>query len=56
MLEMLAIVILTYTLVMLVRLSRRSRRNYGLKNYDRRPPPDGAGTDCCCSGSISNMY
>jgi hypothetical protein len=41
---------------MMLSLSRRSRRNFGLKNYDRRSPPDGSFSDHSSSGGAFNYY
>lgn len=56
MLEILGLIVLTFVVVMMLSLSRRSRRNFGLKNYDRRSPPDGSFSDHSSSGGAFNYY
>ena len=56
MLEILGLIVLTFVVVMMLSLSRRSRRNFGLKNYDRRLPPDNSLSDHSGSGGAFNYY
>jgi hypothetical protein len=56
MLEIFGLIVLTFAAVMMLSLSRRSRRNFGLKNYDRRSPPDGSFSDHSGSGGAFNLY
>jgi hypothetical protein len=42
MLEMLAIVVLGYTIIIVLLIARRKRRHFGLKHYESRPLPANA--------------